>query len=113
MSITIEDLKPKTFKVTIKGVELVCKPLRVSHALTVSKIGAIFNAPSEFTKKQISEAEKDLDEVIAELIPELAGFSLDLDTTLEVITQLTESMTPSETKELSEAGVKLSEGPKG
>lgn len=112
MSITIEDLRPKSFKVRIKGVELDCKPLRVSHALTVAKMGAIFSDPSKHSKKQIKEAELELDEVVSELMPEL-NFSLDIDNMLELLTQLNESMTPSENKELAEAGVELSKGPKG
>lgn len=113
MSISIEDLKPKPFTITIKGVKMECKPLRVSHALTVSKMGSIFNDPSQYSKKQIKEAEQDLDEVIAELVQDIKDIHLDLDATLEVITQLTETMIPTENKELAEAGVELTKGPKG
>ncbi len=42
MSNTIEDLKPKPFKIVVKGVTLDSKPLRLSHALTIAKIGNVF-----------------------------------------------------------------------
>jgi len=35
---TIADLQPKPFTVTVGGVELKCKPLRLSHALILSKM---------------------------------------------------------------------------
>ncbi len=112
MGLTIEDLKPKNFKVKIKGVELDCKPLRMSHTLIVSKIGEIFQNINISTKKEIKQAEVDMDEVIAELIPELDGVKLDMESVLELITSMMESIQPSDNKELKEKGVAFDTDPK-
>jgi len=53
MALTIEDLKPKSFTVNIKGVELQCKPLRMSHTLIISKVGEVFQNINTATRDQI------------------------------------------------------------
>lgn len=112
MSINIEDLKPKPFTITVKGVELQCKPLRVSHALIVAKVGTVFQDVANTNAQKIKEAERDMDGVIAELLPELKGVDLDLNVTLEIVDQMMNHVEPSETKELEEAGVSFDAGPK-
>lgn len=112
MSLTIEDLKPKNFKVNVKGVELECKPLRMSHTLVVSKIGDIFQNISTASKKQIKQAESDMDEIITELIPELEGIQLDMQATIDLITAMMENIQPADNKELTEKGVEFNTDPK-
>lgn len=112
MALTIDDLKPKKFKVTVKGVELECSPLRMSHTLVVSKVGDIFNNIGDATRAQISQAEKDLDEVIGELIPELKDIQLDMQATIDLITEMMENVSPSDNKELAEKGVTFDTDPK-
>lgn len=112
MPLTIEDLKPKPFKITVKGVDLMCQPLRLSHALIIAKIGDVFADPKLATKESIQSAEKDIDEIIAELIPELAGISLDMGSILAIITQLGSHNEPSDNAELNERGVNLNPDPK-
>lgn len=112
MSVSIEDLKPKNFTITVKGVELNCRPLKLSQALLVSKVGAVFQNTQEATRDQITQAEKDLYEVIGETIPDLKGVELDMSVLMDVITQLSESITPSDNKELKERGVKFDADPK-
>lgn len=107
MSVSIEDLQPKPFKINLQGVELESKPLRLSHALTLNKLAEIFKSPNDSTKDQIKSAEKDLDEVIGELIPELQGKLLGLNMTIELLTQMMESIQPSDNKELAQNGVEL------
>lgn len=105
MSITINDLSPKPFKVNIKGLELTSQPLRLSHALVLTKIGNIFQNIEGAKKSEITQAEKDLDEVIGELIPELKDVKLDMATTLSLIEQLMSTIEPDDNKELKEKGV--------
>lgn len=112
MGLTIEDLKPKSFKITVKGVELECSPLRLSHALTVAKLGEVFQNSKDATKAQIAQAEVDMDEVISELIPELKGINLDISSVIEIITLMMETIQPSDNKELDEQGVDISNDPK-
>ncbi len=112
MALTVEDLRAKDFIIKIKDVELQCKPLKLSHALTVSKLGEIFQNTKNVTKQEVKQAEADMDEIIKELIPELAGVELDLGTTLEVITGMMENVQPSDNKELSDNKVKIDTDPK-
>jgi len=101
MSITINDLSPKPFKVNIKGLELTSQPLRLSHALVLTKIGNIFQNIEGAKKAEITQAEKDLDEVIGELIPELKDVKLDMATTLSLIEQLMSTNRTRHTSHLS------------
>jgi esterase/lipase len=110
--LTIEDLKPKSFTVKVKGVELECKPLRMSHTLVISKVGEIFQNIGTVDKKQIQQAEADMDEVIAELIPELKEIQLDMQGTLDLITSMMENIQPADNKELTEKGVEFNSDPK-
>ena len=112
MSVTIDDLKPKNFKLNIKGVELESKPLRLSHALSIAKIGNVFQDTKNASRDDIKQAEVEMDEVIAELIPELAGVPLDMAATMQLIEQLMEQVEPSDNRELKDKGVKFSSDPK-
>lgn len=112
MPLTIEDLRAKNFNIKVKGVELTCKPLKLTHALTVSKVGEVFQNAKEATKQQRIEAQNDMDELIKELVPELSGVELDLSATLEIITQMMEHVQPADNKELEEKKVKFDSDPK-
>lgn len=112
MGVTVEDLKPKNFKVTVKGVELESKPLRVSHALVIAKIGNVFQDSKNASREDIKQAEADMDYVIGELIPELADVELDMTATMQLIEQLMEHVEPSDNAELKEKGVKFDSDPK-
>lgn len=112
MSVTIQDLQPKPFNVEIKGLTLECKPLRMSHALAIAKIGNVFENAKEASTQSMKQAERDMDEVIGELIPELKGVQLDIGATLQLITQMMEQIQPSDNKELDEKGVKFDTDPK-
>jgi glutamyl-tRNA reductase len=112
MSVNISDLQPKPFKITIKGVELESKPLRLSHALTVSKLGDIFQDSTKATKQEIKQAEIDLDEVIADLVPELKDIQLDITSIMQLLEQLMANIEPADNAELKEKGVKFDSDPK-
>jgi hypothetical protein len=112
MSLTVEDLKPKNFKVIVRGVELDCKPLRLSHALTISKIGEVFQNAKSATPTEIKDAEKKMDNVIAELVPELKDFNLDMAAVMELMTQFMEHIQPTDVEFLNKNGVKVNEDPK-
>jgi glutamyl-tRNA reductase len=112
MSINVSDLQPKPFKITIKGIELESKPLRLSHALTVSKLGDIFQNSNKASKQEIKQAETDLDEVIADLIPDLKDIQLDITSIMELLEQLMGNIEPADNAELKEKGVKFDSDPK-
>jgi hypothetical protein len=112
MALTIEDLRPKNFKVNIKGVEVDCKPPRLSHILVISKVGESFQNIANLKREQIQEAEKDFDWVVSELMPELKGIDLDMQSVIDLITQIMEKIQPDESKELSDKGVKIDSDPK-
>lgn len=112
MSVTVDDLKPKNFKVNIKGLELECKPLRLSHTLIIGRTGEVLSDPKSASVADIKEAEKNMDDLFAELIPELKDVQLDTMTIMELITQLVDNSQPSDSKFLEENGVKLDADPK-
>lgn len=109
---TIEDLQPKPFTVTVKGVELSCKPLKLSHALIMAKVGNVLQDSANTSKQQIKEAEADITEVIGELIPELANKELDMTSLLSLIEQMMNSIQPEDNKKLKDQNVKVDTDPK-
>lgn len=109
---TIEDLQPKPFKITLKGVELLCAPPRLSHTLILAKVGNIFQNSKDATKDEMRQAESDINEVVGELIPDLKDVQLDMNATLELITQLMDNIQPSDNKELKENKVEVNTDPK-
>jgi len=106
---SVEDLQPKPFTVTIKGMEYESKPLRLSHALMVSKIGAIFNDVRNSNLKETKQAETDLDLIIADLIPDIKDAHLDLLTVMDLLAQLMDSVQPTEQQELEDNNIEISE----
>ena len=112
MALTIQDLQPKDFTVTIKGLSLNCKPPRLSHMLLLSKVGEVFSNIKDMDRKAITQAEQDFDYVVETLIPDLKGIQLDIQSIIDIITQIMEQVTPEENKELAEKGVKFDTDPK-
>jgi hypothetical protein len=112
MALTIDDLKPQDTTVTIKGVSMRCKPLRLSHALILTQVGEIFQNAKDASIDDIKKAEKNMDDIVAELIPELAGVSLDIGSMIEIITQMVSQMEPSDNAELRNKGVTFASDPK-
>lgn len=112
MALNIDDLQPKPFEVKIKDQTTNCKPPKLSHIFILSKLGNIFQNPNDFSSADIKQAERDLEDVFGELIPELKGTSLDMQLNIELITQIMDKINPSETKELDEKGVKFNSDPK-
>lgn len=107
MSVSIEDLRPKPFTIKVKGVELTCKPPRLSHGLINNKIADVMKNAEKYSNEEIRQAERDMDMVISELIPELSGFELDADTIIEIVTQINSNATPTDNQELEKQEVKL------
>lgn len=112
MALTIQDLQPKDFIVTIKGVEVPCKPPRLSHTLVISKVGEVFQNIKEASRADIQSAESDFDWVVAELMPELKDIKLDMQAVLDIITQIMTKIQPEESIELADKGVKFDSDPK-
>ena len=112
MALTVEDLKPQDFTVTIKGVTLTCRPVRLSQALIIAKLGNVFTDPKSSTTTEIKQAEADLDDLVQSLIPELTGVQLDMGAVMELLAQLMDSIQPDDNKELKEKGVKFDSDPK-
>ena len=107
MGLTIDDLKPKKFKVTLGGVGLDCSPLSVAQVLDLTRIGEIFQNPESHTSEDFKEADKKLKGIIGELIPELKDTGLEVKYVLELIEQLMDSIEPSDNQELKKAEVKF------
>lgn len=112
MALTIEDLKPQSFTITVKGVDLTCKPPRLSHILVISKVGEAFKDVNKLSRKEIAQTQEDFDWVIDELVPEIAGIELEMQESVDVLTQIMEHISPAENRELTEKGVSLGVDPK-
>lgn len=112
MSVTLDDLQAKNFIIEVKGVQLNCAPLKLSHALIMSKLGSIFENANKATSDEIKQAEKDLDGVLEEIIPVLKGKVFDMNFKMEVLTKVMESIQPDDNKELEANGVQLPTDPK-
>lgn len=104
---SVEDLRPQPFKITIRGVELECKPLRMEHGLLISKIASVFSKGENATREDIVTAQKDFDYVVSSLIPELKDVELNIDDSLAVIEQMQTGSEPSDDQYLKEQGVQL------
>lgn len=109
---SLDDILPKSFTININGVELECKPPKLSHAMLLAKTSKVFQDIDNSSVEQIREVQKTVDAVFEELVPELKGRSLDMDITIEVITQIMEKLQPSDNKELTDRGVNFSADPK-
>lgn len=111
MSITADDLAAQPRQITItrnnKEYMLTAQPVRMSHALLLTKAGKIFENASDASENDIDQAEKIFTRLINELIPELKGVDLDLQVTLDIISALMDTVEPTDNKELNEAGVKF------
>lgn len=111
----MNDLQPKSFKVTIKGQEFDCSPLRLSHRLILGRVQPLFNAAQdiaegkkvELSSEEMIALEKDLDTLIGSLIPALNGVTLDILDIVDLISQMMNSMLPEDSKELKEAKVEV------
>lgn len=113
MALTIEDLQPKDFEITIGGeLKLECKPPTLAHILALSKIGNIFQNINKSNRLEITQAQNDFNWVIGELVPDLKGKDLDFKYITEIITEIMQHVSPEETKELDELGVKIDSDPK-
>jgi hypothetical protein len=112
MALTVADLQPKDFKVTIKGVELNCKAPKLSHMLVLSKVGDLFQNIKDSSREQILSAQDDFDWVVKELLPELSDTQLDMQSSIDLITQIMGQVQPEENKELNDKGVKFDTDPK-
>lgn len=111
MAITIDDLKPKSFTIKLSNQEVICKPLKLHHALIMQRIGAVLQDPNT-NKEKLLTAEQDFNEVVSELIPELADVELDLNLTLQLLEGMMSSLETAEMKELNDKGVDLKSDPK-
>lgn len=112
MSINLDDLKPKPFKIKLKGHELTSQPIRLAHALTMMKLGPVLEAPTDYTNEKLKESANELQALFVELIPELEGIELDITLTSDLIQQLMDNIQPSDNQELKEQGVKVTSDPK-
>jgi len=112
MALTIDDLKPKNFTITIKDVEIECIPLKVSHVMLLQKVGLIFSDVKNATTQQIKDAETDLYSIIEEVSPTLKDAQLDFNSVFEYIEQLMAGVETSETKEIKSSGVTFTKDPK-
>lgn len=112
MSLSVSDLIPKDFKITIKGVEVTSKPPKLAHMLVLSKVGNLFQNINEAKRDDILSAQEDFDWVVTELIPELKDVELDMQASIDLITEIMKQVQPEENKELAEMGVKFDTDPK-
>lgn len=106
---SLDDLRPKSFQVEVRGVKLNCKPLRLSHGLLVGKLGEAFQDTSKLTKQEIKQIQSDVDELVIELIPDLKDVELNMADTVELLSQLTDGIQPSDNEYLEKAGVNFND----
>jgi hypothetical protein len=112
MALSISDLQPKDFKINIKGVEVTCRPPKLSHMLVLSKVGNLFQNINEAKREDILSAQEDFNWVVSELIPELKDIELDMQSTIDVITEIMKEIQPEDDKKLAEMGVSFDADPK-
>jgi hypothetical protein len=112
MALTVQDLQPKDFKINVKGVELTCKPPKLSHMLVLSKVGNLFQDINSASRENILSAQSDFNWAISELIPELQDIDLDMQSTIDIITEIMKQVQPEENIELEQKGVKFDTDPK-
>lgn len=112
MALKISDLQPKPFTVKLGEQETECAPLKLRHIFILNKLGSVFQNPETATREQIEEAEADFNYVVADLIPELKDVNLPIDMMMDLITQMMETVNPTENKELAEKGVSFDTNPK-
>lgn len=112
MGVTIDDLRPKDFEIEVKGLSLKAKPPTLAHMLILSNISSVFQDPTQYTSKQLKQTEQDLNEVIADVVPELKGVQLDYEIVLQLIEKLMNQVQPDDNKELEDKGVKIDTDPK-
>ncbi len=98
MGLTVEDLKPKSKKIKVKGVELTRKPVRMRHALAIARLSDVFTNPANYSEQQTEEAEAELERIIGKVVPELEGVELDASTTMEVIEAIMSDIEPSDNR---------------
>lgn len=77
----------------------------------MASISDIFSNLKDSTPESIKRADKEIQSVISEIIPSL-DFELDGATTMEIITKLMNSTTPSDVEFLNKNGVELNASPK-
>lgn len=112
MALTINDLQPKDFTITVKGLQLTCKPPRLSHILVISKVGEAFDNINNLDRQKIEAVTADFDWVVEQLVPELKGIQLDMQDSVDILTQIMEQVTPDENQELKDKGVSFDADPK-
>lgn len=112
MALNISDLQPKPFTVTLGEQTTECQPLKLRHIFILNKLGTVFQNPDTATREQIEEAEADFNYVVGDLIPELKDVSLPIDMMMDLITQMMETVNPTENKELADKGVSFDADPK-
>jgi hypothetical protein len=112
MALTVADLQPKEFKLTIKGVEITSRPPKLSHMLVLSKVGNLFQNINDAKREDILTAQEDFNWVVDELIPELKGTELDMQSSIDLITEIMKQVQPEENIQLAEQNVKFDTDPK-
>lgn len=112
MPVTIDDLKPKTFTVTIKGLELTCKPPRMAQVLSFSKFADVLQNPKDYSTQDFKQTEKDLDVLIGELIPELKDVELGLSAVMDLLEQIMDNVQPDDNQELKKNNIQVDSDPK-
>jgi len=110
---SIDDLQPPTTKIKIKDREFDVMPIKLGHALLITKLGGLFNRIEDLSLEEIDQVEKGVDKLIGELIPELKGLPLGINETMDVLQELMNSAVPTENKEIEEHKIKMAdESPK-
>jgi hypothetical protein len=112
MSLNISDLQPSNVEIKIGNSTVTSKPVRLSHALILTQLGEIFQNPAKYSFEDIKKAETNIDSIFADLMPELTGTKLDMNTTINIISQLMDTIQPSDNQELSAKGVTFNNDPK-
>ena len=60
---SLDDILPKSFVINIKGVELECRPPKLSHVMLLAKTSKVFQDLDNASVEQIQEVQKTVDAV--------------------------------------------------
>jgi hypothetical protein len=112
MGVSLSDLSPQPFNVTIRGHEIQVQPPSLKHAMKLAKYGSVLENPREMTDKDIEQSDAAIREVIGELAPDLKGAELDFQTVMHIVSIIMGESEPDDNQELNRNNVKINTDPK-
>lgn len=106
------DIIPEQSEIEVRGVKYKVKPQKLYHALMITKFGSTFENIAKLTAQQAKQLDNEVNQLINELVPELASTELTPTEIMEVLAHIMFSSQPSEVKELQDEGIAVNNDPK-